>query len=180
LSGLLVGYSFSVGAIESYLETLVVGSAGASSVLITLVPWVSLIPVGLLLAGVLWILAGLIGLRHVKPRARKTRAGATVSARRRKKERRKSPLELFREEAAEEDIDGDTAYQVWRLLQPLSPDNHVLSIHDDLEETLELRPKAMESIIRQLIPAQFHDANFRIRIILDLLRVVKQASLSKS
>jgi hypothetical protein len=177
---LLVCYSFAVGPIESYLESQLVSSAGQSSALVTLIPWISLTPVILLLGGVLWIIAGLIGLRHVKPRARKARPADSKSSSKRKKERRKSPLELFREEAAKEDIDGTAAYQAWRLLQPFGPDSHVLSIYDELEGTLGMRPKDIQSVYRQLAPLEHQEDRFHFRTVLDLLRIVKQASLSKA
>lgn len=180
LSILLVGYSFAVGPIESYLESHLIDSSGPSGTLISLVPWVSLIPVVLLLGGVLWIIAGLIGLRHVKPSASRSRAGDTVAGRKRKKERRKAPLELFREEAANEEIDGDSAYQVWRLLQPFGPDSHVLSVHDELEETLSMSPKDIQSVYQQLVPEELRGERFHLHTVLDLLRVVKQASLSRA
>lgn len=180
LSLLLVGYSFAVGPLESYLESLLVGSAGQSSALMTLVPWISLLPVILLLGGVLWIIAGLIGLRHVKPRTRKARPAEGRPGGKRKKDRRKSPLEQFREEAAKEGIDGTTAYQVWRLLQPFGPDSHVHSVYDELEGTLGMRPKDIQSVYQQLVPAEHQEERFRFRTVLDLLRIVKQASLSKA
>lgn len=179
LSVMLVGYSFAVGPIESYLESQLIHSSGPTGTLMTLVPWVSLLPVLLLLGSVLWIIAGLIGLRHVKQRARKSRAGDTVAGRKRKKERRKAPLELFRDEAATEDIDATTAYQTWRVLQPFGPDNHVLSIHDEFENALGMRPHDVQSVFQQLAPAEFHAGSFRLRTVLDLLRVLKQASLSR-
>lgn len=180
LSILLVGYSFAVGPIESYLESQLIGSSGPSGTLMTLVPWIALTPVILLLVGVLWIIAGLIGLRRVKPRAPKSRAAKDGSQRKRKKERRKSPLELFREEAAAEDIDGDAAYQCWRLLQPFGPDNHVLSVFDELEGTLGMRSKDVQSIYQQLVPPTHKDERYHFRTVLDLLRVVRQASLSRA
>jgi hypothetical protein len=179
-SVLLVGYSFAVGPIESYLEAQLVGSTGSSGTLMTLVPWISLVPVILLLGGVLWIIAGLIGFRHVKPRARKARPAANRSRRKRKKERRKSPLEQFREEAEKEGVDGTTSYQVWRLLQPFGPDSHVLSVYDEFEGTLGMRPKDIQSVYQQLVPAEYQEERFRFRTVLDLIRIVKQASLSKA
>lgn len=180
LSILLVGYSFAVGPIESSLESLLGGSAGPSSTLMTLVPWISLFPVILLLGGVFWIIAGLIGLRHGKPQARKARPADGKAGRKRKQERRKSPLELFREEAAQENIDGTAAYQAWRLLQPFGPDSHVLSVYDELEGTLGMRPKDIRSVYQQLVPVEHQEDRFHFRTVCDLLRMVKQASLSKT
>ena len=177
---LLVGYSFAVGSVEGYLESLLLSPDGSHTTLRGFVPWIALTPVVLLLGGVLWIIAGLIGLRHVKPRVKRTRSADGKTRRRRKKERRKAPLELFREEALNEEIDGEAVYQCWRMLQPFGPDHHVLSIYDELEGTLGMRPKDVYAIYQQLVPAHHKEDRYNFRTVLDLLRMVKQASLSKA
>ncbi|MEK6398697.1 MAG: hypothetical protein V4734_11475, partial [Terriglobus sp.] len=82
-------------------------------------------------------------------------------------------------EAATENIDSAIAYQTWRLLQPFGPDDHVLSIHDEFEGTLGMQAKDITYVFEQLAPTGFHAGNFRLQTVLDLLRVLKQASLSK-
>ncbi|SDF35403.1 hypothetical protein [Terriglobus roseus] len=169
LSGVLVAYSFTVGSIENEVDRLIVNSESMPAFVKSLLPWLPLLPLILLLGTVLWILAGMIGLRRTRRRPNTLVASGEASAEQRKAKRRKSPLEQFRDEAEKEGIGKDAAYQAWRLLQRYGPDSHILSVYDDLQVTLSMTQHQIQGVYKHLVPA--NEKPVSVRSVLDLMRL---------
>ncbi|WP_198137523.1 hypothetical protein [Terriglobus sp. TAA 43] len=170
LSSILVTYSFAVGSIENEVDRSIVNSDTMPVFFKSMLPWLPLLPLVLLLGIVLWILAGMIGLRRAKHRMESPSAGSEKTVEQRETKHRKAPLELFRDEAEKEGIDKDAAYQAWRLLQRYGPDSHVLSIYDDLHSTLGMTPQQIQRVYQQLAPSA--EKTVSPHSVLDLMRFV--------
>ncbi|MEG9432915.1 hypothetical protein [Terriglobus sp. ADX1] len=170
LSCILVAYSFAVGSIENEVDRLIVNSESMPAFIKSMLPWLPLLPLILLLGIVLWILAGMIGLRRTKHRVETLAVSSEQDAQKREAKRRKAPLERFRDEAEKEGIGKDAAYQAWRLLQMYGPDSHVLSIYDDLHVTLSMTQQQIQDVYQQLAPSSERTAS--ARSVLDLMRIV--------
>lgn len=169
LSCVLVAYSFSVGSIENEVDRLIVNSESMPAFMKSILPWFPMLPLILLLGTVLWILAGMIGLRRTRHRAASLAISGEKSAQQKETKRRKAPLELFRDEAEKEGFGKDAAYQVWRLLQRYGPDSHILSIYDDLQVKLGMTQHQIQRVYQQLVPA--NEGTVSPRSVLDLMRL---------
>lgn len=170
LSCILVAYSFTVGSIENEVDHLIVNSETMPAFVKSMLPWLPLLPLILLLGIVLWILAGMIGLRRTKRRVETLAVSGERNAKQREAKRRKAPLECFRDEAEKEGIGKDAAYQAWRLLQIYGPDSHILSIYDDLHVTLNMTQQEIQDVYQQLAPSTKRTVS--ARSVLDLVRFV--------
>lgn len=176
LSCILVAYSFTVGSIENEVDRLIVDSETIPAFVKSMLPWLPLLPLILLLGIVLWILAGMIGLRRTKHRVEALATSGETSVQQRKTKRRKAPLERFRDEAEKEGIGKDAAYQAWRLLQMYGPDSHILSVYDDLYVTLSMTQQQIQDVYQQLAPAARNTVS--ARSVLDLMRFVNSPQRS--
>ena len=170
-----MAYSFAVGSIENEVDRLIVNSETMPAFVKSMLPWLPLLPLILLLGIVLWILAGMIGLRRTKHRV-EALATSGESVQQRKTKRRKAPLERFRDEAEKEGIGKDSAYQAWRLLQMYGPDSHILSVYDDLHVTLSMTQQQIQDVYRQLVPST--ERTVSARSVLDLMRFVNSPQRS--
>ncbi|MEZ2345625.1 hypothetical protein [Terriglobus sp. RCC_193] len=169
LSCALVAYSFTVGSIENEVDRFIVNSDSTPAFMKSILPWLPLLPLILLLGIVLWILAGMIGLRRTRRHRETLAASGEQAVQQRETRRRKAPLERFRDEAGKEGIGKDAAYQAWRLLQMYGPDSHILSIYDDLHVTLSMTQQQIQDVYQQLAPSTERMAS--ARSVLDLVRL---------
>lgn len=170
LSCILVAYSFTVGSVENEVDRLIVNSESMPAFIKSMLPWLPLLPLILLLGIVLWILAGIIGLRRTRHRVETLGVSGEQDAQKGEAKRRRAPLERFRDEAEKEGIGKDAAYQAWRLLQMYGPDSHILSVYDDLHVTLSMTQQQVQDVYQQLAPSA--ERTVSARSVLDLMRFV--------
>jgi hypothetical protein len=178
LSCVLVAYSFTIGSIENQVDRLIANSESMPAFAKSMLPWLPLLPLILLLGIVLWIPAGMIGLRRAKQRVATLATSSEEAVQKVETKRRKAPLERFRGEAEKEGIDKDAAYRAWRLLQRYGPDSHILSIYDDLHATLSMTQQQIQDVYQQLAPSAGKTVS--ARSVLDLMRLANSLQRSNA
>lgn len=170
----LVAYAFQIGPLQSAADAAASPLTARSSALATLMPWLLVVPAILLFGLIIWLLAGIIGLRRTENRSGQPRDAKPS----------KTPLNQFKSAAQRQGVENRTAYRGWRLLEAACGTDHPITLDSYLAEDLELSPREVRAVHLQLLKDLSRHTDPAMRLpstetVLDLLRAVDAAPLAR-
>ena len=170
----LVAYAFLIGPLESAADAAASPLTSGSAAFATLLPWLLVVPAILLFGFIIWLLAGIIGLRRTENRAAQPRDEKPA----------KTPLNQFKSAAQRQGLENRTAYRGWRLLEAACGTDQPITLDSYLAEDLELSPREVRAVHLQLLKDLSRHSDPAMRLppaetVLDLLRAVDAAPFAR-